>query len=170
MRVLIVGLGNPILGDDGVGWVVANEIEDLLAAGEKSRFEACGVSANSSEIEVDYLAVGGLALMERMIGYNHVILIDALSTGQEPPGAIRILPVEHLPNRTLGHLGSAHDMTLTTALKLGNSMGAQLPQKITIVGIEAEINFDFSEELSVPVAAAVPRAAQMVLNLETMKK
>ena len=55
-KILVIGLGNPILGDDGVGWVVAREVEIRLGASEYN-------------IEVDCLALGGLSLMERLIGF-----------------------------------------------------------------------------------------------------
>lgn len=170
MKVLIVGLGNPILGDDGVGWVVAKEVEQQLTAHQLLGAADNGAISDSSIIEIDYLSVGGLALMERMVGYDQVILIDALGTGHDSPGAICILPLDSLPDRALGHLGSAHDTTLLTALELGRSMGAQLPESITVVGIEAKISFDFTENLSAPVAAAVPRAVQTVLDLAPIQK
>ena len=165
MRVLIVGLGNPILGDDGVGWAVANEVKRALAADQSNSELSSGDEISVEEIEVDCLAVGGLALMERMIETDHVILIDALTTGREPKGAIRTFPIEALPNHALGHLGSAHDTSLPAAMSLGRAMGANLPKQVTVVAIEAEISLDFSEVLSPPVAAAVPLAVQTVLEL-----
>ncbi len=68
-KILVIGLGNPILGDDGVGWVVAREVETCLGA-------------SGQNVEVDCLALGGLSLMERMVGYQRVILIDSLNTSQ----------------------------------------------------------------------------------------
>lgn len=165
MKVLIVGLGNPILGDDGVGWVVAKEVEQRLIENHRLTAGNDGATSDSLIIEMDYLSVGGLALMERMVGYDQVILIDALETGHNLPGAICTLPLESLPDRAVGHLGSAHDTTLSTALKLGRSMGACLPDSITVVGIETKISFDFTEKLSAQVAAAVQRAVQTVLDL-----
>jgi hydrogenase maturation protease len=58
MKTIIIGLGNPILGDDGVGWKVVEELGKLDHSKSKS-------------IEVDCLSVGGLTLMERMVGYHH---------------------------------------------------------------------------------------------------
>jgi len=60
---LVVGLGNPILGDDGIGWRVAD-----------------AVRAIKPDIEVDCLALGGLSLMERLVGYGRVIIIDSIQT------------------------------------------------------------------------------------------
>ena len=103
--------------------------------------------------------------MEHLIDYDRVILIDALTTGQNPQGSVFTFPLDDLPNRAIGHLSSAHDTTIQNALQVGRSMGAYLPQEITIVAIEAVNVYEFSEELSPPVAAAVDIAVQKVLEL-----
>lgn len=154
-QTLVVGLGNPILGDDGVGWRIAENILDQLSNG----------ALDSENIDVECLAVGGLSLMENLIGYDRVILIDALTTGQSPQGTVFTFPLEDLPNRAIGHLSSAHDTTIQNALQVGRSMGAHLPEKITVVAVEAVNIYEFSEALTPPVAAAVERAVKKVLEL-----
>jgi len=149
---LVVGLGNPLLGDDGVGWRVAEQVEHQV---EGAKFA----------VEVDYLAVGGLHLMERLVGYDRAILIDAVTTGREPAGSLSCFALTDLPDVAGGHLSSAHDTTLQTALRLGRALGVKLPDELVVVGVEADNSFDFAEELTPPVAAAVPRAVQMVIDL-----
>jgi Ni,Fe-hydrogenase maturation factor len=56
-------------------------------------------------------------------------------------------------------------MSLQKAIQLGRSMGAQLPEDITVVGITTKNIHDFSEDLTLPVAQAVPQAAHIVLDL-----
>lgn len=148
---LIVGLGNPILGDDGVGWRVAEEVGRRLTDA-------------ATPVEVDCVSLGGLSLMERLIGYDCAILIDAVRTGHGPIGAVSRFALGDLPDQSAGHLSAAHDTSLQTALQVGRAMGARLPARITIVGVEAYNIYEFSEELSPPVAAAVPRAADLVLE------
>jgi hydrogenase maturation protease len=149
-KTLVLGLGNPLLGDDGVGWKVAEAVRARL---------------QDPDVEVDCLAGGGLSLMERLSGYEQAILVDAIQTGQGPPGSVRTLALEELPDPAAGHLGSAHDTTLQTALRVGRAMGVHLPQRVLIVAVEAERVYDFAEELTAPVAAAVPRAATTVTEL-----
>ncbi len=117
------------------------------------------------DVEVDYLALGGLSLMERLIGYRRVIIIDAMQTHGGQCGDVYILPLAALPNLSAGHTTAVHDTSLSTAFELGRSMGADVPDEVTIVGIEAERIYDFSDEISPPVAAAIPAAAQAVLTL-----
>lgn len=158
-RVLVIGLGNPILGDDGVGWRVAEEVRRRCASlPEVYPPQGC---------EIDCLSVGGLSLMERMVGYDQVILIDAVQTGANPPGTVIRMNLKELPNRALGHLTSSHDTTLQNALEIGRLMGAHLPHTIWVIGVEAQQVFDFSETLSSAVSAAVPKAAQWVMELLT---
>jgi hydrogenase maturation protease len=163
-HTLVLGLGNPILGDDGVGWRVVKDAEDLWVAchsepqrGEESR---CAADNRDSVVEFDCVSLGGLALMERLVGYGRAILVDAIQTTDGVPGTIHRLTLDDLP--TL-HADSAHDATLKAALALGRRLGAILPQEVVIFGIEAINVLDFSESLSPQVAASVGRAAAMVL-------
>jgi len=147
-NTLIVGLGNPILGDDGIGWRVASAVQSL-----------------DPPVEIDYLALGGLSLMERLVGYERVVIIDAIQTSNGSIGQVYTFPLDSLPDRSAGHTTAAHDTSLQTALQLGQAMGADLPDEILVVAVEAEQVFDFSEELSPAVEAAIPEATKAVMDL-----
>lgn len=155
MRTLIIGLGNPILGDDGVGWKVAQQVEERLGA------------SPLVPAQVECLSLAGIALMERMLDYQRVILIDSLNTGQRPQGEVLTFCLADLPDLTYGHSASAHDASLKTALQMGRSMGVSLPadEDVFLVAIEAAHVYDFTEELSPAIAAAVPQALQAVFTL-----
>ncbi len=151
MKTLVIGLGNPILGDDGVGWKIAKEVASVIG--------------QDSFVEIDTAALGGLSLMERMLGYDRVVLIDSMETGQGPVGSVQTFPLASLSDPMAGHSASAHDTSLSTALKTAESIGADVPKRVDVVAVEAKNVYDFSEELSTPVAAAVPEAVQAVLDL-----
>ena len=151
MKTIVVGLGNPILGDDAVGWHIARQVQQR--------------SDLPSNIEVDFLSVGGISLMERLIGYERAILVDSFVTHKNPIGTLSCFSLDELPNRALGHMCSAHDTTLQNALKIGQELGAQLPEEITIFAVEAQNVFDFSEQLTPMVAGAVPTAVQAIIDL-----
>jgi len=157
MRTLIVGLGNPILGDDGIGIVVAEAVQQRLLCGAV----AASSGVDDAGVEVDTECVGGLRLMERLIGYDRAIIIDAICTGSHAPGSVLRLAVDDLPTQ---HSSSAHDATLATALQLALAMGLKVPAKITIIAVEAGYVLDFDEHLTPAVAAAVPVAAEAVLD------
>lgn len=156
-KTLVIGLGNPLLGDDGVGWHVAEGVREAFSP---------PISCDSApSIEVDCHVGGGLSLMERLVGYDRAIVIDALSTGQRPVGSVICFPLEALPHPNVGHLTSAHETNLWTALQVGRTMGAHLPAQVMVVAVESPYVYEFSEELTPPVAAAVPQAVRKVLEL-----
>jgi hydrogenase maturation protease len=158
MKTLIVGLGNPILGDDGIGWRVAEEAQRDLNG-------ATYDISTSHQIDFDFLSLGGIRLMEHLIGYDQAIIIDAINTGKNSIGNVSNFPLEELALNFQGHLSSPHDTNLPDALEMGKLMGAQLPEEITIIAIEAENVFDFSEELSPPVAKAIPIAVDEIKQI-----
>ncbi|MEJ5223332.1 MAG: hydrogenase maturation protease [Anaerolineales bacterium] len=167
MKTLIVGLGNPILGDDGVGWRVAEAVSARSGVPLGDAPLPLQPSRILNPVTIECYALAGLSLMERLIGYERVILIDSLNTGQRPQGEVVVFTLDDLPDLTYGHSASAHDVSLKNALKMGRSMGQPLPQDrdVIVVAIEARHVYDFQEELTPAVAAAVPVAAERVLEL-----
>ncbi len=159
-RTLVIGLGNPLLGDDGVGWHVAEEVRQALREAPPPREDN-----RPSSVEVDCHVGGGLSLMERLVGYDRAIVIDAIYTGQRSVGSVTCLPLEALPHPSAGHLTSAHETNLWTALQVGRTMGAHLPAQVIVVAVESPYVYEFSQELTPPVAAAVPQAVRKVLEL-----
>jgi hydrogenase maturation protease len=78
---------------------------------------------------------------------------------------VRVFRLEDLPNPSAGHTVSMHDTTLMTALRTAESMGIETPRSVQVVAIEARSGFDFSEQLSPEVDAAVAQAVEEVLRL-----
>ncbi len=167
MHTLIVGLGNPILGDDGVGWRVAEAVSARSGIPLGDAPLPLDPTRIQNPVTIECYALAGLSLMERLIGYDRVILIDSLNTGQHPQGAVVCFTLQDLPDLTHGHSASAHDVSLKNALRMGRSMGQPLPadSNVHIVAIEAQHVYDFKEELSPAIAAAVPVAVEKVLTL-----
>ena len=153
MKTLVIGLGNPILGDDGVGWRVVEEIARK--------------TASRDDVEVDTVSLGGLSLMERITGYERVILVDSIFSGKKPIGTVSQFKLTDLPDLSSGHTTAIHDTSLRNALSVGRSMDILLPrdEDVMIIAVEAENVYDFSDILSPPVEAAVPQAVDAVLQL-----
>jgi len=76
-----------------------------------------------------------------------------------------VMTLNDLPNYPAFHTSSAHDTSLQNAIEMGRSLGAHLPEDIMVVGIATQRIYDFSEELSPPVVAAIPQAVRIVLDL-----
>ena len=163
MKTLVIGLGNPILGDDGVGWRVAEEVKHQLTSPSPRRRQPSR-AGRGDDVDVDCLSLGGISLMERLIGYERAILIDAFISEKEC-GAITVSKLSELPDYSAFHITSVHDTSLQNAIKLGKSLGAKLPDDVTVVGISAKYVYDFSEELSQPVSESVSKATKIVINM-----
>ncbi|MBN1908859.1 MAG: hydrogenase maturation protease [Pirellulales bacterium] len=148
MKTLVLGLGNPLIADDSVGLRV---IEVL-----RSRLDG------RDDIVVDEDYWGGLRLMERMIGFDKAVVVDAICTGAAP-GTIHRLTPDAIPTQ---RSNSAHDVTLPTALALGRKAEAYLPrdEDIRLIGVEAEDILNFSEQCTPAVQAAIPDAVEAVLD------
>ncbi len=115
-----------------------------------------------TQIDVDEDTWGGLRLMERLIGYERAIIVDAIQTGSAP-GSFHWLPPGGIPTQ---RTASAHDVNLPTALSLGRQASAILPAdaNIHILAIEAANVDQFGEELSPELERAVPRAVEEILT------
>jgi hydrogenase maturation protease len=146
MKTLVIGLGNPILGDDAVGCRVAEMVKTLL---DLSHIE---------NVEVEQFYRGGIALMERLIGYDRALIIDSIQGLGIEPGTIVQLTLDDLPTLTAD---SPHDTSLKAALNLGRQLGAQLPETIDILAVEIKSSLEFSEALSPAVKGSLTPMVEM---------
>jgi hydrogenase maturation protease len=155
MKILVLGLGNPLVSDDGIGLRVAETLKPMLA--------------QCADVEVSEDYWGGLRLMERLIGYDRAIIIDAVQSGA-PPGSVRRLAPDAISTQ---HSASVHDVNLPTALEFGRKAGMALPKNehILLVGIEAQDILTFSEHCTPAVEASIPLAVGMVIQaIEQIRK
>ena len=143
---VIIGMGNRLLSDDGVGFAVAAAVAERLKPG--------------MNLTVTELQVGGIRLMEAMAGYKRAVVVDAMLSGA-PPGTVRRFDPKDFV--TTKNTFSSHDTDFTTAYDLGRMAGVPLPARVSFWGIEAQ-EFDlFSERFTAEVAAAVPVAVGRIV-------
>ena len=147
-KTLVLGIGNDILTDDGIGPKLVNEL--------KSRTTFTGI---------DFLNVfiGGLEIIELIRGYEKVIFIDAIITKDGLPGTVYHFKPEDF-KETL-HLSNLHDANFLTALDLGRKMEMNVPEDIHIIAIEIIEDRVFSEHLSPEIQMMFPGIFEKVLNL-----
>jgi len=157
MKTIILGIGNPILGDDGVGVHIARKLKEMH---------------NSSEnITIDEAQTGGMNLLDLIRGYDKAILIDAVCMHGATHGVIKRLSLNDIPTI---HSCNPHDVSLLEALEVAKKIDDRsLPKDIVIIGINLEtMPLEFSDELSPQIASVIPQAIHMVLselNIETEK-
>jgi len=147
MKTLVLGLGNLILSDDGAGIRVAQEV---------------GKQLNDPQITVSETSAAGLSLLDSIVGYDKVIIIDAIQTQKGQAGQIYRMKPEDFSFAK--HFSSPHQINLVTALELGKMLHLAMPQKITIFAVEAKDIASFSEKCTPEVERAIPEAIKMVLQ------
>ncbi len=148
MKTLVLGLGNTILTDDGVGVHIVRAL-----AGRLSR----------PDVEVAEASLGGLRLLDMAVGYNRLILVDAIQAGGAVGQVYRLGPND-MPSL---HSTSSHDLNLPAVLELGRRLGLVLPEDeaIAIVAVEVEDVMTFGEVCTPQVQAAIPQVVQMILEV-----
>ena len=148
-KTLVLGLGNPILTDDGVGIHVVRAVAECCSRDDVVFAEA---------------SVGGLRLLDIIAGYDRIILVDAIQTTGGQPGDLYRLHPHDL--RASLHAGSTHDLSLPGALALGRSLGLPLPpdEGFAILAVEVDDVLTFGESCTPHVQAAIPQVAQKVLE------
>ena len=144
MRVIVVGLGNDLLGDDGVGLHVVRRL--------KGRF---------SDVDVVEAPVGGLGLLDLVVGYDAAVVVDAMEGGKA--GRVRVMTEREAFGEPVA--GCVHDCCFGTALEMGRRLGLPVPDRVFVVAVEVEHVDRFREGLTAAVAAAVDSAAQKVVEL-----
>jgi hydrogenase maturation protease len=127
VKTLILGMGNPILSDDGVGLHIARALEGHFP----------GTDVRTS-------ALIGLDLLDIVAGYDQVFVIDAIQNGRNPPGTV----VKLAAGEGALHLFSSHGMHFFEILQLGKDVGIVVPEVAGIYGVEIDHDCPFGEELS----------------------
>lgn len=147
MKTLILGLGNSIRCDDGLGNRVAQVLEAKVRASEITAMEA---------------NADGLALLDLLPGYDRAIIIDAIETPQGTPGQIYRLDKQELIS--YDYAPTTHNVGIGTALQLGTKLGIPLPEEIIIFAVEVGDIISFSQELTPQVEEAIPRVVELILQ------
>jgi hydrogenase maturation protease len=148
ISVAVLGLGNPVLGDDGVGLHVAEEFERLLREGP-----VAGVTVLTS-------TRAGFDLINLLTGFSHAIIIDCLELPEPVPGRIRLLDLNSLSGSA--RLVGVHDISVADAFELAAILGTGMPGTVEIYAVEGGDTQTISEEMTPAVTAAVAPLARMV--------
>jgi hydrogenase maturation protease len=142
-RIITIGIGNPLRGDDSAGLLVARLLRDM-------GLDSSVILEHSGE---------GAALMEMWKGARAAILIDAVCSGAAPGAVHRLNPVQKPLPAQMFH-SSTHAFSLPDAIEMARALD-ELPPRLLVFGIEGR-NFQAGAELSPEVRAALPEVANQV--------
>jgi hydrogenase maturation protease len=148
-EILLLSLGNDILKDDGVGLFAGREV--------KKKF--------NGKIDFVESAESGLALLDYLIGYKRVLILDSIKREDREPGRIVEMRVEELE---VSSSPSPHYVGLPMSLQIGKRLGFPLPEEIRILAMEVEDPYTLEEGLTEKVSLSFPdyvkRAEEILRN------
>jgi hydrogenase maturation protease len=139
--ILVLALGNDVMGDDGIGLAAARELRE--------RYGATADVVESGE--------AGLALLEILEGYERAVLLDSIKTGEHAPGTVLSIPRDAFREVTAP---SPHYAGLPEVLDLARRLGVALPREIEVLAVEVNDPYTIREGLTPEVASALPRLVQ----------
>jgi len=147
VKTLVLGIGNDILGDDGVGIHIAREAARRI---------------NAADVTVEETGAAGLSLLERIRGYDRLIIADAILTENTEVGKIHRLTLKDLA-KTNGSI-TPHDAALRTTLEIGNSLfPGEMPQDVIVFAVQTHNVEIISSDMTPAVRAAVPKVVKMIM-------
>jgi hydrogenase maturation protease len=138
-RVLVLGLGNDLLTDDGVGLYVARELQRQVVG--------------QDSIHVRETTEMGLALLDFLTGYDAAVIVDSIQTGQASPGFIHELDATSWKQLTGG---TPHFLGVGETLALGRQLNMPMPAQVRIFAVEVEDPFTLGTQLTPALQTALP--------------
>jgi hydrogenase maturation protease len=144
--VLVLGIGNPLRGDDGIG---PRLVEELVRLGLPEEVTALDVGT------------GGLDLFRVLEGWERAVIVDAADVGREPGRIVRFAPDQVRLALAMDGF-SLHHAGLGEVIALADALGQTLP-KMTVFGVQPA-EFDWREGLSPAVEAALPGLVDAVIE------
>jgi hydrogenase maturation protease len=145
--IKILGCGNTLVGDDGVGIRIVERLQQMELP---------------PNVEVIDAGVGGLAILSWIEDADKIIIVDAVQTGNEPPGTVYEFTDKELPPSDMFML-SLHDLNLVDTLNVGRVV-QKMPDEIVIIGVEVKRVAEFTKDLTPEVEAAIPEVLDLVLK------
>ena len=146
IKILVLGIGNELAGDDIIGIKVVREVAEI----------------GPSDIDYKQLSTGGLQLLETILGYDKVLIVDSIETNS-PSRRILKIKTEDFSDATF--LASPHDMNFPTALEIGRkSLPEMMPKVIRIIGIEIPVQETITDKVSEETLAKIPAIKKMILE------
>jgi hydrogenase maturation protease len=147
LKTLILGLGNPYLSDDSAGLLVIRELEKRLS---------------NPDVSLNETSLAGITLLDFIVGYDKVIIVDAIQSQGGEPGSVYHLTPEQFD--TSCHTTSSHDIGVIAAIELGRRLELSMPQEIDIIAIEAGDVVTLREGCTPEVEKAIPIAADIIIK------
>lgn len=143
--ILILGIGNEILSDDGIGPRLVKDLERRT---------------KRKDIEFLTSSNGGLEIMEYLYGFKQVIFVDAIRSSDSKPGCVfHFVPSDF---RETSNLSNLHDINFITTLALGKILEPEFPSDLHIIAVQIIEDREFSERLTPALENLYPEILEEV--------
>jgi hydrogenase maturation protease len=142
---ILIGLGSPIMSDDGIGLLVATEVHKRLG-----------------DFDLDITCGGGLQVVDIIQGYRVAVVIDAMVTGRFEPGALVRLELD-TGIMTL-RSGPSHALNFVEALEVARTCGTPLPETVVVYAIEVEEVRTVSDRVSKVLLDRIPEMTEEIVR------
>lgn len=127
-RTIVLGLGNPILSDDGIGVYIADRLR-----------------CHFPSVTVETTACAGFHLLDFILDYDHAVIIDSIVTHRHPPGSVLVFDAADFAHYDPF---SIHSTDLISAMEIWKKYHLPVPKKVTFIGIEVNDTTTFGENFS----------------------
>jgi len=151
MNTLILGVGNLILTDDGIGIKIAQRLKE-----EKPDLEVMETSEAPMAI-LDLIAI---------VGCDKLIIIDSIKTEQGELGELYKFEIEDL--KPARDFSSSHGVDIATVFELGRRAGYSMPKYISIYAVEIKDNTTFGEGCTEDVVEKIPFITRQIIEQEKL--
>jgi len=154
MKTLVLALGNPLRGDDGIGSAVLERLRETATS------TALSTGVSPPHITLIDGGTPGLETALTLQGYDRVVVIDAANFGGQPGDWKRFSLSDASLIQDANMNGTLHDAGFAEAVALAEALGI-LPPEIIIYGIQPQ-SIDWDLALSPPVKNAIPAICQQI--------
>jgi hydrogenase maturation protease len=144
MKILILGMGNPILTDDGVGLLLTERLQKRIVGADVATSPLIGFN-----------------LLDQILGYDRIFIIDAMTSRGGIIGDVKII------SETNGygclHLFTSHGLNIFELMDLGRECGLDIPELAAVYGVEIGEEVAFGHELTPALQKHIDSIEQGIL-------
>jgi hydrogenase maturation protease len=144
-RDILIGLGNPIMSDDGIGPLVSEKVHERIP-----------------DCDLDMSCAGGFDVVDRILGHRRAVIIDCMVSGKHQPGTVVRIDADS-PTETL-RAGHSHGINFLEAIDLARSCDAPVPAEVIVYGIEVENPFSLGRDISESLREKLDRIVEEITH------
>lgn len=155
-KTLVLGLGNELYGDDGVGIHVIQKLEKEANEGPDNN------NYLFQDVQLEACSLTGLSLLEIIAGFDKLIIVDTIKREDPETGKFYVLDGSEL--RAIPG-PSPHYVSIPQAIDIGRQIGLHVPTDIKIVAIEAKNLYNLGEGLTPEMEESIPKILTLIKKM-----